>query len=215
MSMARMGVYIRFFDWKFSLNMHQIWVVRLNETQGLSHFCAQHEDNLTPISYVYRVRGIVYSIGQSSEIWCNLGRWFMVYQTKYVNYARFNVLDDNHQPLFVFFTNLMKPQPLERTHQTKCINTAEKSSKALTLIRANFPVVCVQWLKNCNHCLGIHWVPSVTLRWTSVSVKHIRFSAIIEAGRCPWDPCMVYLPTFTIKDKPSVGEYTIHGWNGM
>ena len=183
MSMARMGVYIRFFDWKFSLNMHQIWVVRLNETQGLSHFCAQNEDNLTPISYVYRVRGIVYSIGQSSEIWCNLGRWFMVYQTKYVNYARFNV----RQPstTFCFFTNLMKPQALERTHQTKCINTyCRKSSKALTLIRANFPVVCVQWLKNCNHCLGIHWVPSVTLRWTSGPVTIIRFSAVIEAERC-------------------------------
>ena len=110
----------------------------------------------------------------------------------------------------------LKPHYGKKSYQTE--NTSSPKigpSKALTLIRANCPVVCMQWLKNCNHCPGIHWVPSVTLRWTSVSVKHIRFSAIIEAGRCPWDPCMVYLPTFTIKDKPSVGEYTIHGWNGM
>ena len=30
----------------------------------------------------------------------------------------------------------------------------------------------------------------------------------------PYHPCMLYLATFTIKDQPNVGKYTIHGWYG-
>ena len=35
---------------------------------------------------------------------------------------------------------------------------------------------------------------------------------------CPYHPCMVYLPTFTIfyhLKQPNVGKYTIHGWYGL
>ena len=31
----------------------------------------------------------------------------------------------------------------------------------------------------------------------------------------PYHPCMAYLPTFTIKNQPNVGKYTIHGWYGI
>ena len=31
----------------------------------------------------------------------------------------------------------------------------------------------------------------------------------------PYHPCMVYLPTFTIKNQPNVGEYAIHGSYSM
>ena len=30
-----------------------------------------------------------------------------------------------------------------------------------------------------------------------------------------YHPCMVYLPTFTHKNQPNVGKYTIHGWYGI
>ena len=31
----------------------------------------------------------------------------------------------------------------------------------------------------------------------------------------PYHPCMVYLPTFTIKKTPNACKYTVHGWYGL
>ena len=49
----------------------------------------------------------------------------------------------------------------------------------------------------------------------NTSSGHLSWSRGKKQHPFPKDPGMVYLPTFTIKNQPNVGKYTIHGAYGF
>ncbi len=58
------------------------------------------------------------------------------------------------------------------------------------------------------------WHASVERTTTSILLYASEIWILWKDFPIPNNPCMAHLPTCTIKNKPNVGKYTLHGWYG-